>query len=199
MTTYDSFLVGKDAAPVGVAPAVALCNPKYGHNVGAVVRAASCFGIGQVWFSGDRVRQDVEAKKRLPREERMKGYKHVEIREYDRFFDAFPPSVVPVAIELTPGAEMLSQFEHPENALYVFGPEDGSIPSVMLRHCHRFVAIPSHFCLNLAAAVNVVLYDRRAKRQMAGLEPILPMDEMLHEHRGYLEDVDQIYGVEDGR
>jgi tRNA C32,U32 (ribose-2'-O)-methylase TrmJ len=40
------------------APAVGLVDPKFPHNVGAAVRAASCYGIGQVWFTGDRVRLD---------------------------------------------------------------------------------------------------------------------------------------------
>jgi hypothetical protein len=50
--------------------------------------------------------------------------------------------------------------------------------------CHRFVVIPTHHCLNLAAAVNVVLYDRRLKRMLAGLEPLGPVRELLREHRG---------------
>jgi hypothetical protein len=41
--------------------------------------------------------------------------------------------------------------------------------------------------LNLSAAVDVVLYDRMAKRQLAGEEPMLPMSEMLHEDRGVSE------------
>jgi hypothetical protein len=59
----------------GIAPAVALVDPKFPHNVGAAVRAASCYGVRQVWFSGDRVRLDGARRQRLPREERMRGYK----------------------------------------------------------------------------------------------------------------------------
>lgn len=194
MTTTSS-TYGKHAAPVGITPAIALINPKYGHNVGAAIRAASCYDVKQVFWTGDRVRQDLEAKKRLPREERMKGYGAVDAIELDYFFDAFPKGTVPVAIELTPGAEQLPAFEHPENALYVFGPEDGSIPGKTLAFCHRFVVIPTHHCLNLATAVSTVLYDRRAKRQRDGLEPVLPMDQMLHEDRGFIEDV-SVFGVE---
>lgn len=117
----------------------------------------------------------------------MKGYKDVEIVNCDRFFDQYDGvDVTPVAIELTRDSELLTDFVHPENALYVFGPEDGSISSVVLRHCHRFVAIPANHCLNLAAAVNVILYDRRLKRQMAGVEERLPVSEMLTEHRGFI-------------
>jgi hypothetical protein len=32
----------------GIAPAVALVDPKFSHNVGAAVRAASCYGVRQV-------------------------------------------------------------------------------------------------------------------------------------------------------
>jgi hypothetical protein len=32
--------------------------------------------------------------------------------------------------------------------------------------------------------MNVVLYDRKMKRQLTGADPILPTAEMLMEHRG---------------
>ena len=169
----------------GRPPAVALINPKYPHNVGAALRACSCWGVGQLWWTGDRVVLDVPRGERLPREERMRGYRDVEMVPDDRVFDRFPPgSVTPVAVELRPDAESLVTFEHPEDALYVFGPEDGSLPKPVRLLCHRFVVIPTHHCLNLAAAVNVVLYDRRCKRQLAGREPTGPVRDMLREHRG---------------
>jgi len=156
-------IYGKNARKEGVTPAVALVNPRFPHNVGAAVRAASCFGASQVWFSGDRVKMALDQKKRLPREERMKGFADVELRHFDPFFDQFESDVVPVAVELRPNSEPLPLFEHPEKALYVFGPEDGSLGSVYLRHCHRFVVIPTRHCVNLAAAVYLVLYDRATK------------------------------------
>jgi tRNA(Leu) C34 or U34 (ribose-2'-O)-methylase TrmL len=171
----------------GRPPAVALIDPKYPHNVGAALRACSCWGIGQLWWTGRRVTLDVPRGERLPREERMKGYRSVTMTRDDRVFGRFEPgTVTPVAVELRPGAESLLTFEHPADALYVFGPEDGSLPKPVRLLCHRFVVIPTHHCLNLAAAVNVVLYDRRAKRHMAGLEPVAPARELLREHRGPL-------------
>jgi tRNA(Leu) C34 or U34 (ribose-2'-O)-methylase TrmL len=167
----------------GQTPSIAMVNPKYAHNVGAAIRAASCFGAHQVWYTGNRVPMDLGKKKRLPREERMKGHQDVELIQFDYFFDEFGSDVVPVAVELRKDSELLSQFDHPEKALYVFGPEDGSIPSVYVRHCHRFVVIPTRHCVNLAAAVYIMLYDRFVKRQLAGLEPVT-MKEILNEFRG---------------
>jgi len=181
----DTAIYGKDMKPKGVTPAIALWNPKYAHNVGAVVRAASCFGAKQVWFTGNRVSLDPSKGERLPREERMRGYKNVELRQFDYFYDQFDRDVVPVAIELRPGSELLTEFVHPEKALYVFGPEDGSLPSVSLRHCHRFVVIPTHHCVNLSAAVYMVLYDRMLKRQQLGLDPMPVIEECLKEDRSW--------------
>jgi tRNA(Leu) C34 or U34 (ribose-2'-O)-methylase TrmL len=167
----------------GHAPAVVLIDPKYPHNVGAALRACSCWGIGQLWWTGDRVTVDVPRGQRLPREERIKGYRSVTMIRDDHVFDRFD-AATPVAVEIRPASESLATFEHPEDAPYVFGPEDGSLSKPIRLLCHRFVVIPTHHCLNLAAAVNVVLYDRRLKRMLAGHEPLGPVREMLHEHRG---------------
>jgi len=146
-------------------PAIVLHNPKYPHNVGATVRACSNFGAKVVLFTGDRVSLEPNKKKgyRLPREERMKDYQNIILLNDDYPFNRFTKCVIPVAVEKRENAEPLTYFEHPENAVYVFGPEDGSIPQVMLQHCHRFVVIVSKHCLNLAAAVNVILADRITK------------------------------------
>jgi tRNA(Leu) C34 or U34 (ribose-2'-O)-methylase TrmL len=173
-------------ASPGRAPAVALVDPKFPHNVGAALRACSCWGIPQLWWTGARV--SVQLGKRLPREERMKGFRAVEMIHDEEFLARFERGAfTPVAVELRPQAESLPEFVHPEDALYIFGPEDASIPKAVLARCHRFVVIPTHHCLNLGAAVNVVLYDRRLKRHLAGIERVPHITEMLREHRGYIE------------
>jgi tRNA C32,U32 (ribose-2'-O)-methylase TrmJ len=169
----------------GETPAVILINPKYPHNVGSVLRACACWGIPQLWWTGDRVSLELDAGERLPREERLKGYQMVDYHNDDKPLKYFT-DIVPVAIEVRENAESLTDFVHPENAVYLFGPEDGGITKPWLTLCHRFIMIPTHFCLNLAAAVNIVLYDRRVKRQQLGLEPKYSMDEILLESRGWV-------------
>ena len=165
-------VLGKNAPPMGVAPSIVLIDPRYAHNVGMAVRLASCYGLQQVWWTGDRVQLDMQTKKRLPREERMKGYKDVEMVSFERPLEQFPDDVVPVAVEVRPNSERLHLFEHPINAVYVFGPEDGSIPSPVLHRCHRFVVIPTRHCLNLATAVATVLWDRAVKLGDVITDPI---------------------------
>ena len=175
--------------PGGVSsgPGLILIDPKYVHNIAAAIRAASCFDVTRLVWTGARI--DLSPLERLPREERMKGYKDVAWThdKLDKPFRFFRSNVIPVCVELLEHSEPLTTFEHPYNAVYVFGPEDGGIPQVVRRLCYRFVHIQSNHCLNLAAAVNVVLHDRKAKLQLCGKLPILPTGEMLKENRGPME------------
>jgi tRNA(Leu) C34 or U34 (ribose-2'-O)-methylase TrmL len=101
---------------------------------------------------------------RLPRELRGRLYPEVEIVQDDLYTYVSESDLTPVAVEMVP-SEPLTTFVHPENALYVFGPEDGHLGKAILSHCHRVVHIPSNHCLNLAGAIYVTLYDRLAKSE----------------------------------
>lgn len=149
-------------------PEVALIRPKYVQNLASTKRAAACLGARKVWYTGHRIPMD-PTEDRIPRELRMKAYAHVEVENEDRVFDRCA-GLTPVAVELLPGSQPLFEFEHPKNALYVFGPEDGDIPPVVRRHCHHFVYVPmgEGLCMNLAATVNIVLYDRLQKENSDG-------------------------------
>jgi len=180
---------GKNSNKHGETPAIALINPKCADNVAKIVRLASCWGVNQVWWTGHRVELDLTGKRRLPREERMKGYRDVSMIQHDRFFDQFK-NATPVAIEVREGSENLFEFEHPENPIYVFGPEDGSIDRVNIQHCHRFVVIPTRHCLNLATAVATILWDRQYKRYLNGdinIEELTTPGEF--EDRGMIESI----------
>lgn len=157
---------------------VLLCNPKYGHNVGGAIRAAAALGAESVRWTGTRVEGDFvsdRGKYRIPREERLRDYSQVEFGSTSATrWHVEAEGYVPVCVELVPGAEDLTWFEHPQHALYVFGPEDGGVDTGVRVLCHKFVQISTledrtgrPLCLNLGAAVNVVLYDRLMKQQRA--------------------------------
>jgi tRNA(Leu) C34 or U34 (ribose-2'-O)-methylase TrmL len=152
---------------------VLLINPKFPHNVGGALRAAACFGAQTMVWTGDRVPSPERWPEgaRLPREERRRMKESV---VWGSFGDVPPRSILsspqlvaltPVCVEKSSHAESIVDFVHPDLPLYVFGPEDGSVPKGWRTACHRFVSIPTHNRgpLNLAAAVNVVLYHRLAK------------------------------------
>jgi tRNA(Leu) C34 or U34 (ribose-2'-O)-methylase TrmL len=134
---------------------IGLVHPKNPHNVGSVLRAAGCFGASFVAVTGRRYQRACT--------DTMHAYRHIPLFQVEDLRAAIPFDCVPVAIEFCEGAQTLPQYKHPDRAFYIFGPEDGSIGGSVLEWCRDRVRIPSG-CLNLAAAVNVVLYDREAKR-----------------------------------
>ncbi len=159
--------------------AVVLINPKTPYNVGSVIRACSIFDVKTLRWTGSRISTAEGARMsgstftrkphRLPREERLKDYIGVDWCEApDNILSSlYTQGFTPIAVEVREQAESLDEFVHPERAVYVFGPEDGSVPKGVLTFCHRFIRIrtATRTPLNLAAAVNLVLHDRYVKEQ----------------------------------
>lgn len=160
---------------------VVLVNPKYVRNVGGVLRTCSCTGIDNLLWTGKRVNpHDYD---RLPREERMRGYADVQWGTSDKPLDLFEPGITPVAIEVVENAEPLNDFIHPDRGVYLFGPEDGSIPQVYRALCHRFIKIPAYHCFNLSVAVGIVMTHRLCQRITMGIQD--PVTVGQAELRGY--------------
>jgi tRNA(Leu) C34 or U34 (ribose-2'-O)-methylase TrmL len=91
------------------------------------------------------------------------GWRHIPVIHCD-LMDAIPQECDVVVVELCDRAKPLNTFHHPERAFYIFGPEDGSVPKEIIERAKHVVQVPTKHCMNLAATVNVVLYDRMAKQ-----------------------------------
>jgi tRNA G18 (ribose-2'-O)-methylase SpoU len=65
-----------------------------------------------------------------------------------------------VGVELVDGAADLPSFRHPRQAAYILGPERGSLSAQVLEKCQLTVKIPTKFCINVATAGAIVMYDR---------------------------------------
>lgn len=135
--------------------AVGLHMPKTPSNVGSVLRAAHCYGVSMVAQTGDRYRGAST--------DTMKAWRHLPLLQVDDLRAVIPRNCVPVAVDILPEARCLTSYTHPERAFYVFGPEDGTLGKAVTSWCRDVIYVPTAFCMNLAAAVNVVLYDRMAK------------------------------------
>lgn len=97
----------------------------------------------------------------------MKQHRHIPLLRFKTIDQAIPYDYVPVAVDLVEGAVSLVDYQHPERAFCIFGPEDGTLSEKVLSKCRDRVMIPMKGCSNLAATVNVVLYDRLVKRGAA--------------------------------
>ena len=71
-----------------------------------------------------------------------------------------PLSCKLVGVELIEGAIDLPSFRHPPHAAYVLGPELGVLSERLLSRCDHVIKIPTAFCINVAMAGAIVMYDR---------------------------------------
>jgi tRNA(Leu) C34 or U34 (ribose-2'-O)-methylase TrmL len=96
----------------------------------------------------------------------MKQYRHRPLLRVENLKDVIPYDCVPVAVDLIEGAIPLPEYEHPERAFYIFGAEDATLGERVTSWCRDTIYIPTDGCMNLAATVNVVLYDRLVKQNL---------------------------------
>lgn len=143
--------------------AIALYRPKSDGNIGGAVRAAGVFGAKLVVIGAARTAQ----KGRVERTDPRSTHRHLPVQWLPDVLDGIPHDCVTVAVEIDSCATLLPKFEHPERAYYIFGAEDEGLPEALRTACDHIVKIPAG-SLNLSAAVNVVLYDRVAKRGTDG-------------------------------
>lgn len=136
--------------------AIGLIRPKHPDNVGHIMRAAYVYNAALVAVQGERT--PVTSYIDTP-----KAYRHLPVLRGDSLKDLIPYDAVPVAVDLVDGAVDLPAYQHPQRAFYIFGPEDGTLGADVLAYCRDRVMVPTRGCMNLAATVNVVLYDRLAK------------------------------------
>lgn len=135
---------------------IGLTNPKFDVNVGGVLRAAKNYGADFVSISGTRYKGAGT--------DTYKSHKHLPLFKVDNLKDTLPYMCTPVAVDLLPDSNTLYDFIHPERAFYIFGAEDETLGHNILDWCKHRVYVPTDGCMNLAAAVNVVLYDRNCKQ-----------------------------------
>ena len=134
---------------------VGLDNPKTPANIGSAMRAVGVYGAAFLAASGKR--------HRVGRTDASKHHKHIPFLLVNDLKTVVPYNCVPVAVDLIEGATPLQDYQHPERAFYIFGAEDNTLGERVLSWCRDIVIIPTNGCMNLAATVNVVLYDRLAK------------------------------------
>lgn len=137
--------------------AIGLINTKNEVNVGGVLRAATCYNSKMIAIQGKRYK--------AMSSDTTGAYRHIPLLHTQDILSLVPMDCVPVAVEIVSGARNIVDYIHPKSAFYIFGPEDGSIPNRVLKGCRDVIYIPTVRCMNLAATVNVVLYDRMAKQK----------------------------------
>ena len=133
-------------------------------NVGTLWRSADCLGASFIFTIG----------RRYPRQatDVTAAWRHIPLYEFADVVDFAahrPHDCSLVGVELHPEASPLERFCHPERVVYVLGPEDGSLSAGLVELCQHVVQFDSRYCLNVAAAGTVVMYDRSMKAAWPGV------------------------------
>lgn len=86
-----------------------------------------------------------------------------EYADFDSFQSNIPHGCQIIGVELLDVATPLSDFIHPERAIYLLGAEDHGLSKTAIANCHKLVVLPGEYSLNVSVAGSIVLYDRIAK------------------------------------
>lgn len=124
-------------------------------NLGNLVRSAHAFGASFVFTV------DAHYRAKESWSDTSKAPAHLPLYNWAKIGDmALPEGCRLVGVELTDRAVDLPSFRHPLQAAYVLGPERGELSEEMLARCDHLVRIPTSFCINVAMAGAIVMYDR---------------------------------------
>jgi len=91
-----------------------------------------------------------------------------------------------VGVELLADAVDMPSFRHPPQAAYVLGAERASLSPALIERCDYVVRIPTRFCVNVAIAGALVMYDRMlslgrfAERPVRTGAPATPLSAHVH-------------------
>lgn len=148
-------------------------------NLGNLMRSAYAFGAGFVFtVDADRSLGNVQS-------DTSRSVEHI---PYFAWRDVaamdLPKGCQLVGIELIDDAIELPSFGHPRRAAYVLGSERGSLSPAMIEKCDYVIKIPTAFCINVATAGAIVMYDRIRSLGRFAARPVAagaPSDE-VQEH-----------------
>ncbi len=124
-------------------------------NLGNLMRSAHGFGASFTFTVGATYKA-LEA-----HADTSKSRLHIPHYDWATLDDmALPDGCKLVGVELLESAIGLPSFRHPLRAAYVLGPEMGALSEPLLARCDYVVKIPTSFCINVAMAGAIVMYDR---------------------------------------
>lgn len=127
------------------------------------MRAAGCYQADEILYTGKRYALAAKHRGEQYNTDTKKAKLHIPLTATDNLLSARVDGVKLVCVDLVEGAVPLPDFVHPDKAIYVFGPEDGTIDQDIIDSADAVVYVPTIGCMNLASSVNVLLYDRMAK------------------------------------
>jgi tRNA G18 (ribose-2'-O)-methylase SpoU len=150
-------------------------------NAGNLFRSAHAFGASFVFTI------DSTYSRKLGKSDTSRTEQNLPFYNFESVADMrLPQACKLVGVELLDEAVELPSFRHPRNAAYVLGRERGSLTPELIARCDHVIKIPTSFCINVATAGAVVMYDRLislgrfAQRPVGSLATPEPPSDHVH-------------------
>lgn len=138
---------------------IGIWHTKTQTNVGTLWRSAYSFGADFIFTVGRRYKKQSS--------DTVKAWRHIPLWHFETTADLvahLPLDCRLVGIELDDHAKQLPSYMHHDRACYILGAEDSGLDKITLAACQDLITIPgAAYCLNVAVAGSIVLYDRAAK------------------------------------
>lgn len=96
---------------------IGLVNPKTPSNVGSAMRACGVYGAAGLFYTGKRFKRSAQFIT-----DTHKFHRHIPLTRVDDLESIIPYGCVPVAVDLLDDAQSLTDYEHPERAIYILRP-----------------------------------------------------------------------------
>ena len=151
-------------------------------NMGNLIRSAHAFGASFVFTINPGF-----SKRELMKTDTSATFETLPYFQYDSIDQMQKPlGCELVVVELTQDAIPLPTFRHPRRAIYVLGPEKESVSQETQARADHVIQIPMKFCVNVATAGAIVLYDRLIQqgrfpdRPVAAGGPLAPLTPHVH-------------------
>jgi len=135
---------------------IGIYNGKTPANLGTLWRSAYQLGAAGIFIIGSRFHKQAS--------DTVKAWRHIPLRKYDNF-DHFlscrPHDCQLVGIEM--GGKPLTNFTHPERAIYLLGAEDHGLSVTAAKACNNLISLEAARTesYNVAVAGSLVMYHRQ--------------------------------------
>lgn len=130
------------------------------QNIGTLWRSAYQLGANGIFTIGSRCK--------LRSSDTCRAWRHIPLRQFqdmESFLLSLPCECLVIGVEMR--GVPLSNFSHPERAIYLLGAEDHGLTDKAKEQCHSIVSLESvrTESYNVAVAGSIVMYDRFVKRR----------------------------------
>lgn len=143
---------------------IVVYHPKHETNIGTLWRSAWLYDAAFLGTIGRRYQKQSTDTPGTASQIPLVHY-----ADLDDLVEHLPFSCLLVGVEMVERATSLTNFLHPQQAVYLLGAEDHGLPQEMVDRCHRVVQIPSArgWSMNVATAGSIVMYDRYTSGRVA--------------------------------